>query len=445
MISLFARGYDRTVLAFVLIIVGLAVAVPVLNLALPPESPFHVPTYLVALWGKYACYAVLALAIDLIWGYCGILSLGHGAFFALGGYAMGMYLMRQIGTRGVYANPVLPDFMVFLNWDHLPFYWEGFDSFTYAAAMVLLVPGLLAFVFGWLAFRSRVTGVYFSIITQALTYALMLAFFRNNFGFGGNNGLTDFKDILGFNVQAAGTRNALFAISCAVLAAALVMCRAIVTSKFGKVLVAIRDAESRVRFLGYRPESYKLAVFTLSACMAGLAGALYVPQVGIINPSEFAPANSIEEVIWVAVGGRGTLTGAILGAVVVNYGKTYFTSGPLAAYWLFMLGGLFVSVTLMLPAGIIGAVQQRRYADLLRFGLLTGAILAYFTFGPLLFRAAFGVLLPDWLFVLGSLFVTLVLPAIFIALTGEGWSAHLMRVRLRILGPGGGLPAAEKT
>jgi urea transport system permease protein len=326
--------FDRSTTAFVLVILGLAVAVPILNLAL------------------------LALSIDLIWGYCGILSLGHGAFFALGGYAMGMYLMRQIGTRGVYANPVLPDFMVFLNWDRLPFYWWGFDQFAYAAVMVLLVPGLLAFVFGWFAFRSRVTGVYLSIITQALTFALMLGFFRNNFGFGGNNGLTDFKDILGFNVQAAGTRNALFAITCVMLAAALVMCRAIVTSKFGKVLVAIRDAESRARFLGYRVESYKLVVFTLSACMAGVAGALYVPQVGIINPSEFAPANSIEEVIWVAVGGRGTLTGAILGAVVVNYGKTYFTSGVLAPYWLFVLGSLFVGVTLLLPRGIVGTIRH---------------------------------------------------------------------------------------
>jgi urea transport system permease protein len=358
MTSRFARGFDRGVAAFILVILGLAVAVPALNLLLPPEQPFHVPTYLVSLWGKYACYALLALSIDLIWGYCGILSLGHGAFFALGGYAMGMYLMRQIGTRGVYANPVLPDFMVFLNWDQLPFYWWGFNSFAYAAVMVLLVPGLLAFVFGWFAFRSRVTGVYLSIITQALTFALMLGFFRNNFGFGGNNGLTDFKDVLGFNVQAAGTRNALFAITCVALAAALAMCRAIVTSKFGKVLVAIRDAESRTRFLGYRVESYKLLVFTLSACMAGVAGALYVLQVGIINPSEFAPANSIEEVIWVAVGGRGTLTGAILGAVVVNYGKTYFTSGALAPYWLFVLGGLFVGVTLLLPRGIVGTIQH---------------------------------------------------------------------------------------
>src|SRR6266849_2131697 len=354
MIGIRYGGFDRGIAAFILVILALAVAVPTLNLALPPESAFHVPTYLVALWGKYACYALLALSIDLIWGYCGILSLGHGAFFALGGYAMGMYLMRQIGTRGVYANPVLPDFMVFLNWDHLPFYWWGFNSFAYAAVMVLLVPGLLAFVFGWFAFRSRVTGVYLSIITQALTFALMLGFFRNNFGFGGNNGLTDFKDILGFNVQAPGTRAALFAASVIALMIGLLICRAIVASKFGKVLIAIRDAEARTRFLGYRVESYKLFVFTLSACMAGVAGALYVPQVGIINPGEFSPANSIEAVIWVAVGGRGTLIGAVLGAIVVNYGKTTFTSGPLAPYWLFLLGSLFVLVTLLLPRGIVG-------------------------------------------------------------------------------------------
>ena len=267
-------------------------------------------TYLVALFGKYICYAMLALSIDLIWGYAGILSLGHGAFFALGGYAMGMYLMRQIGTRGVYANPILPDFMVFLNWPELPVYWYGFNHFAYAALMIVLAPGLLAFVFGWFAFRSRVTGVYLSIITQAMTFALMLGFFRNNFGFGGNNGLTDFKDILGFNVQAETTRNALLVASCLALAICFLICRAVVTSKFGKVLVAIRDAETRTRFLGYRVEAYKLFVFTLSACMAGVAGALYVPQVGIINPSEFAPGNSIEAVIWVAVGGRGTLTGA---------------------------------------------------------------------------------------------------------------------------------------
>jgi urea transport system permease protein len=324
---------------------------------MPAGSPLHVSTYLVALFGKYICYAMLALSIDLIWGYAGILSLGHGAFFALGGYAMGMYLMRQIGTRGVYANPMLPDFMVFLNWQELPFYWYGFNHFAYAALMIFLVPGLLAFVFGWFAFRSRVTGVYLSIITQAMTYALMLGFFRNNFGFGGNNGLTDFKDILGFNVQTEGTRNGLLVISCIALGLCFLICRAVVTSKFGKVLIAIRDAETRVRFLGYRVEAYKLFVFTLSACMAGVAGALYVPQVGIINPSEFAPGNSIEAVIWVAVGGRGTLTGAVLGAFVVNYAKTFFTTGLLAPYWLFVLGGLFIAVTLLLPRGIIGTLQ----------------------------------------------------------------------------------------
>ena len=351
------RALNRSAIVFILLLAAIGVIVPLLNLLTPPSSPFHVSSYYVALFGKYLCYALLALSIDLIWGYCGILSLGHGAFFALGGYAMGMYLMRQIGGRGVYAHPILPDFMVFLNWTELPFYWYGFQSFPYAMLMVLLVPGALAFVFGWFAFRSRVTGVYLSIITQALTFALMLAFFRNNFGFGGNNGLTDFKDILGFNVQAQGTRAALFAISAFALLIGFVICRVIVTSKLGMVLVAIRDAETRTRFLGYRVESYKLFVFTLSACMAGVAGALYVPQVGIINPSEFSPAFSIEAVIWVAVGGRGTLIGAALGAVVVNYAKTYFTSGFLAPYWLFLLGGLFVAVTLFLPRGIVGTIE----------------------------------------------------------------------------------------
>ena len=360
MTSFVVRSFDRGAIAFLVVLAALAVLVPALNLVVPPSSPFHLPIYLETLFGKYACYALLALAIDLIWGYCGILSLGHGAFFALGGYAMGMYLMRQIGARGVYANPILPDFMVFLNWPELPPYWYGFQHFAYAALMVVLVPGVLAFVFGWFAFRSRVTGVYLSIITQALTYALMLGFFRNNFGFGGNNGLTDFKDILGFNVQAPGTRAALFAVSVGALMLGFVMCRAIVASKFGKVLIAIRDAEARTRFLGYRVESYKLFVFTLSACMAGVAGALYVPQVGIINPSEFAPGNSIEAVIWVAVGGRCTLTGAAIGAVLVNYGKTYFTSGVLAPYWLFVLGALFIAVTLALPRGIVGTFRHWR-------------------------------------------------------------------------------------
>ena len=354
------RALDRGAVAFLIILAAIGVMVPALNLLVPAASPFHLSSYFVTLFGKYLCFALLALSIDLIWGYCGILSLGHGAFFALGGYAMGMYLMRQIGPRGVYADPILPDFMVFLNWPELPFYWYGFQNPVYAAFMVIFAPGMLAFVFGWFAFRSRVTGVYFSIITQALTFALMLGFFRNNFGFGGNNGLTDFKDILGFNVQAAGTRAALFMISALALMLGFVICRIVVASKFGKVLIAIRDAEARVRFLGYRVEAYKLFVFTLSACMAGVAGALYVPQVGIINPSEFSPGNSIEAVIWVAVGGRGTLTGAVLGAVLVNYGKTYFTSGLLAPYWLFVLGGLFIAVTLLLPRGIVGSIHVWR-------------------------------------------------------------------------------------
>ena len=314
---------------------------------------------MVSLLGKYLAYAILAVALDLVWGYCGILSLGHGAFFALGGYAMGMYLMRQIGARGVYAHPILPDFMVFLNWKELPFTWWGFSNFGYAMLMVMMVPGLLAFVFGWFAFRSRVTGVYLSIITQAMTYALMLAFFRNDMGFGGNNGLTDFKDILGFNIQAQDTRVALFTATALCLVAAVLVSKFVTSSAYGKVLVAIRDAESRTRFLGYRVERFKLLVFTLSAAMAGIAGALYVPQVGIINPSEFAPGFSIEAVIWVAVGGRGTLVGAALGAVLVNFMKTWLT-GAAPEFWLYGLGALFIVVTLFLPKGIVGTLSQWR-------------------------------------------------------------------------------------
>jgi urea transport system permease protein len=338
----------------------LGVLVPILNLAVPADSAFHVPTYMVTLIGKYLCFAMLALALDLIWGYCGILSLGHGAFFALGGYAMGMYLMRQIGDRGVYGNPVLPDFMVFLNWQELPWYWYGFDNFGFALLMVFLAPGLLAFLFGWLAFRSRVTGVYLSIITQALTYALMLAFFRNDMGFGGNNGLTDFKDILGFDLQADSTRVSLFVITLLCLAGAYILCQYITRSKAGRVLISIRDAESRTRFIGYKVEHYKLFVFVVSSLIAGLAGALYVPQIGIINPSEFNPLNSIEIVIWVAIGGRGTLYGAIIGAILVNYAKTTFTSGVFAEYWLFILGALFVITTIYLPRGVVGILDGYR-------------------------------------------------------------------------------------
>ncbi|ABK43539.1 amino acid/amide ABC transporter membrane protein 2, HAAT family [Magnetococcus marinus MC-1] len=348
---------DRGGMALLVLVLGAAIVVPILNLAVAPESPYHIPNYVVSLMGKYLAFALLALSADLIWGYAGILSLGHGAFFALGGYAMGMYLMRQIGDRGVYGNPELPDFMVFLNWHELPWYWHGFEWFAFAALMVLVVPGLLALVFGWFAFRSRVTGVYLSIITQAMTYALLLAFFRNDMGFGGNNGLTDFKDLLGFDLHDDTTRAALFSVTALALALSYGVCRYITASKLGRVLLAVRDAESRTRFMGYRVENYKLFVFVVAAMMAGLAGALYVPQVGIINPGEFSPGNSIEIIIWVAVGGRGTLYGAVLGAVLVNYGKTYFT-GALPEAWLYMLGALFVAVTLFMPQGVVGLVAQ---------------------------------------------------------------------------------------
>ena len=351
------RALDKKAIWVIAIFLAIAVLVPMANLLIPPGQFGHVPTYLVSLMGKYLAYAILALALDLVWGYCGILSLGHGAFFALGGYAMGMYLMRQIGTRGVYGNPVLPDFMVFLNYSELPWFWLGFDNFWFAMLMVVFVPGLLAFVFGFFAFRSRVTGVYLSIITQAMTFALLLAFFRNDMGFGGNNGLTDFKDILGVSVQAQSTRATLFAATAIALALSVLVCSMIVNSKLGKVMVAVRDAESRTRFLGYRVEYVKLFAFVVSAIMAGIAGALYVPQVGIINPSEFDPANSIEVVIWTAVGGRGTLIGPIIGAIAVNLGKSWFTT-TLPEFWLFALGALFIFTTLFLPKGIVGLWNQ---------------------------------------------------------------------------------------
>jgi urea transport system permease protein len=350
---------DRTSCITLVVVIGSALVLALLNQLTAADSVVHVPTYVVALAGKYLCFAMLALSVDLVWGFAGILSLGHAAFFALGGYAMGMYLMRQIGTRGVYGNANLPDFMVFLGWKHLPWYWFGFEWFGFAMLMAVLVPAILALVFGWLTFRARVTGVYLSIITQALTYALLLAFFRNDMGFGGNNGLTDFKDILGFNVQADATRSALLVISALLLGLQFVLARCVVDSRFGKILIAVRDTESRTRFLGYRPESYKLVVWVLSAAMAGIGGALYVPQVGIINPSEFAPGNSIEAVIWVAVGGRGTLVGAILGAILVNFGKTWFT-GALPEMWLYALGAMFVLVTLFLPRGVIGLFRRRQ-------------------------------------------------------------------------------------
>ena len=352
---------DRLGLPLLLALGAAMVLVPALNLMVPETSFFHVSTFTMSLWGKYLTYAMLALAVDIVWGYLGILSLGHGVFFGLGGYAMGMYLMRQIGTRGEYGHPILPDFMVFLNWDKLPWFWHGFDMFPFAAVMIVLIPCLLAFVFGWFAFKSRVTGVYLSIITQALTFSFMLAFFRNEMGFGGNNGLTDFKDLLGFSLLNDQAKAALFAVTAGVLILAYLACRYLVSSKLGRVLAAIRDAEDRVRFCGYNVENVKLWIFVFSAAIAGIAGALYVPQVGIINPSEFSPINSIEIVVWVAVGGRGTLYGAVAGALAVNWAKSYLT-GALPDAWLFALGALFIVVTIFLPKGIAGLIRLKKEA-----------------------------------------------------------------------------------
>jgi urea transport system permease protein len=332
------------------------VVLPILNLSVTPESPFHVSTYWVTLAGKIMCYAIVAVAMDLIWGYAGILSLGHGLFFALGGYAFGMYLMRQIGSDGQYRQN-MPDFMVFLDWKEFPWTWWQSDSFWWCAFLAMAVPGLLAYVFGYFAFRSRVKGVYFSIITQALTFAAMLLFFRNATGFGGNNGFTDFRRILDIPIATQHTRVALFVATGAVLIATLLLSRWIVTSKFGRVLAAIRDAETRVMFCGYDTMHYKLFVWTLSAVLCGIAGALYVPQVGIINPGEMSPANSIEIAIWVAVGGRGSLAGAALGAGLVNGAKSFFTQA-FPEYWLFFLGLLFILVTLFLPQGVLGLMDK---------------------------------------------------------------------------------------
>ncbi len=347
------RGWIALV-AFVLAVV---VVVPVLFLAVPESSPFHLSAYFVTLMGKIMCYCVVAIAMNLIWGYTGILSLGHGVFFALGGYAFGMYLMRMIGHEGQYQSD-LPDFMVFLDWKAYPWYWSFTDHFWYSALLVVLVPGLLAFVFGYFAFRSRIRGVYFSIITQALTFAFMLLFFRNDTGFGGNNGFTDFKQILGHRVSDPQTRATLFALAGLYLAGCLVLTRLLVRSKFGRVLTAIRDSENRLMFSGYNPLWFKLSVWTLSAVLCGVAGALYVPLVGIINPGEMSPANSIEIAIWVAVGGRGTLLGPILGAGLVNGAKSFFTQS-FPEYWLFFLGALFVAVTLFLPHGVAGWFERR--------------------------------------------------------------------------------------
>jgi urea transport system permease protein len=349
------RGWTGVLVALVVV----AVLVPVLNLAVAPGSALHLSDFYVSLVGKILCYAICALAIDLIWGYTGILSLGHGLFFALGGYGMGMYLMRQIGRDGQYKSD-MPDFMVFLNWKEFPWHWAWSDSFAAQMLLVVAVPGLLALVFGWFAFRSRIKGVYFSIITQALTFAAMLLFFRNETGFGGNNGFTDFKRILDIPIDQA-MRVFLCVLSGVVLIGFFVMSRAIVHSKYGRVLQAIRDAESRVMFTGYDPVAYKLSIWTLSAVMCAVAGALYVPQVGIINPSEMSPAAGIEMAIWAAVGGRGTLIGPIIGAFFVNGAKSWFTVA-FPEFWLYFLGALFIAVTLFLPNGIIGLLRRKREA-----------------------------------------------------------------------------------
>ena len=341
--------------ALVAFVIVVAVIVPVLFVIVPPTSSFHLSAYFVTLVGKIMCYCIVAVAMNLIWGYTGILSLGHGVFFALGGYMFGMYLMRMIGHEGQYQSD-LPDFMVFLDWKAYPWYWSFTNHFWYAALLVVLVPGILAFVFGFFAFRSRIRGVYFSIITQAMTFAFMLLFFRNDTGFGGNNGFTDFKRIFDFRIAEPGTRATLFAITGLYLAGVLVLSRAIIRSKLGRVLTAIRDSESRLMFSGYNPLWYKLSIWTLSAVLCGIAGALYVPQVGIINPSEMSPAQSIEIAIWVAVGGRGTLLGPIVGAALVNGAKSFFTQS-FPEYWLFFLGLLFILVTLFLPKGFVGAAM----------------------------------------------------------------------------------------
>ncbi len=354
-----AQSLDRR--AWIALVVAALVAfvlIPLLHLAIPADSIFHLSDYFITLGGKILCYAIVAVALDLIWGFAGILSLGHGLFFALGGYAFGMYLMRQIGRDGSYQSD-LPDFMVFLGWKELPWYWYGSDSFLWSVLLVLVVPTLVAFVFGFFAFRSRINGVYFTIITQALTFAAMLLFFRNETGFGGNNGFTDFKRILGFSITSPETRVVLFALSALALMLTLVFVNYLMKSKFGRVLVAIRDAESRVMFLGYNPLWYKLSVWTLSAMLCAIAGALYVPQVGIINPSEMSAANSIEMAVWVAVGGRGTIIGPVIGAGIVNLAKSWFTMS-FPQYWLFFLGTLFIVITLFLPDGLVGLWNRLR-------------------------------------------------------------------------------------
>jgi urea transport system permease protein len=346
----------RAYIALAALTLCVLICVPIFSLLVPETSMFYMSAYALTLIGKIMCFAIAALALDLVWGYCGILSLGHGLFFAIGGYIMGMYLMRQIGAEGVYKS-ALPDFMVFLDWKELPWFWKGSEHFWWMLLMLILIPGLVSWVFGYFAFRSRIKGVYFSIITQALTYAAMLLFFRNETGFGGNNGFTDFKRILGYSISAPSTRVTLFLITFMVLVSSFLLCRAVITSKMGRVITAVRDAESRLMFCGYNPLGFKLFIWVLSAVLCAIAGALFVPQVGIINPGEMSPTNSIEMVIWVAVGGRGTLLGPIIGAFAVSGAKSFFTAN-FAEYWLFFLGLMFVLTTLFLPNGLLGVYHQ---------------------------------------------------------------------------------------
>ena len=347
-----ARTAPRLTISIGLAITLALLVMPFLAL-LPASHPLAISTYTLTLVGKILCYAVVAVALDLVWGYAGLLSLGHGLFFALGGYTMGMYLMRQAAGEG------LPAFMSFLSWRGLPWFWTGTEDCAWALCLSMLVPGLLALVFGFFAFRSKIKGVYFSIMTQALTYAGMLLFFRNETGFGGNNGFTGFTTLLGFSVTATGTRVGLFIATVLLLLLSLVIGFALARSKFGRVLTAVRDAENRLMFCGYDPRGFKLFVWTLSAVLCGLAGALYVPQVGIINPGEMSPANSIEAAIWVALGGRGTLIGPLLGAAIVNGARSFFTVA-FPEYWLFFLGLMFILVTLFLPHGVIGLLRRRK-------------------------------------------------------------------------------------
>ncbi len=354
------EAWTLAVLAFTGIVV-----IPCLNAFVPESSVFHVSNFAINLYGKYLCYAVLAIGVNLLWGYTGLLSLGQALFFSLGGYALGMHLMLMIGRLGQYKADI-PDFMVFLEFPArypatggLPPHWIPFRSFWFAAAAVLWVPGLVALVFGWLAFRSRIRGVYFSILSQALTYAAMLMFFRNDFTFGGNNGLTDFKTLLGAELSSPVTRRWLYVASAILLLSVYLLCRWLTSTKFGLVQRAIRDSENRVLFSGYATAHFKLFVFVLSAMICGMGGALFVPQVGIINPSEMAPEKSLEAVVWCAVGGRGSLVGPIIGAISVNALKSYATRA-FPEQWLYLLGGMFILVTLLMPRGIVGVPDQIR-------------------------------------------------------------------------------------